>query len=348
MSAGGSSANKEWQPSQITEVETDRLIVSALPSSTNEIIKARMFPGAHMDIRQASSHVSYEFLLPIQKSAFGSNIYFNEFDQLLEEGRGVIYVAKDKKGSKEVIGYAVLQTENLNENAIQKQIKLKKSDLRGHSSTAKFHDHLDYPLPPDTVLVAELGIRKEYQKKGYGLELLKAVMEAYQTEHGGKYWTSFVRINNIGSLKIITGLNFGIKNNLLLGSRSMIGMQGPTLDPFGSKETNFRTDSIIPAIDALPPDSSSSPIWKEGNPKPSGKHFFLPMPPGEQKDLQNSKTTIDMLKMVMAYGRIPVEGEDFVMRRVCSDEELRKLGVADVKSEIPYLFFTKDWNYGTE
>jgi len=331
-------------------VSSDRLNITRLTNQTGYDPLNRIFRSGTWTINFGN----YLSLSDMQKNTFGALTPSGEFDQLIRQGKGIMYFAESKEKPGTTIGYVVLQTKNLDEAAIQVEMTQKAtagdnpSGLDRYNGQHTFHDHLDYPLAPNTVLIAELGILQEYQKQGLGLELLQSIMEAQMAEHGNICFTAFVRINNLGPQKVDTKLNFGVKNNLLLGSMSMIGMQGPTRDRFGSVESNFRADSIVPAIAVLPLDCSSSRVWRDGDQKPSGKYFFLPMSQGEQADLKNSVPMIEMLKTVMAYGRIPVEGEDFIMRKVCEYDELKELGITDITPGVSYLFFTKDWKYGIE
>ena len=290
-------------------------------------------------------------LIDMQRAIFGAVTPMEVIHQVLLENKGVVYVGIDGTGKK--IGYTVVKTGKLDENRIQAELRETDSLICAGVdlwNLKYFHDHYDYDVPQDTVVLHELGIIPSEQRKKYAKELLRQVRGQFEAQHGPKFWMAFVRINNIGSITSLTRA---------LGM-SMIEMQGPPdekevkrimeqvgpLSFHGSLETNFRGDNIVPALDVLPDNSKTGKVWLINDPYPK-ENFFLPMVQGEQSDLRYYTEVVAMLKMKMAYGRIPVEGEDFVMRKVCTSGELEKLGIKNIKSGVPYLFFTKEWEYGT-
>lgn len=304
--------------------------VAGFSRFANQRNREGLFVGGNND------HLLLGEFLGAQGASFGTNLTNSEIIQLLRQGAGKVYFAYDESAQNR-IGYAFIQTRELDEKPIQVEL-----DVR-HSANL-FHDHLDYGLPKNTVLFADLGIIKDRQNEGLGSILASRVKESFETRYGKPFWMLFARFNN-PSLIIATKI---------LGM-SMIGIQGPKPVGItrGSNEDNFRGDTIIPALKELPKDCGASPVVSELSLKPHDVYWFLPWKPGEQTDLDSTPWVSKLLRQTMAYGRKPSpDGEDYAMRRVCSAEELIAAGFINLPKYDYFLLFKKieesDFGFETE
>lgn len=173
------------------------------------------------------------------------------------------------------------------------------------------------------------------------LKCISMVSELRDTEQlsASKIVTSIARINNPSVellMKIFRLSPLAIQENSKIEDTFM----GAT----GSEETNFLLASPIPPLAKLPEKMSDVPVWKVGDPDPKGNSFLLSIPLGEQKNLLPS--AVELLERVMAVGTVPLPRRDFGVRKICTAEELRTVGLEVKKGR--YLYLSRNLNLTAE
>lgn len=292
----------------------------------------------HPAVGKLESVDDFRTIMHLQFRAFRSNFPASVLSQVMD-GCGVAYLAIDEDQPDLKIGYAVLVSKKLDNNKIQRELNEKDKHISegvdmwfDHSY---YHDHESSGYTKEMIDIHDIGIDPVFQGKGYGAEFLRLVKRTYETKFGESKWKALVRINNVPSLGLLTSV-------LKMSCSRLQGLQ--TEKEHGSEETNFWLDTEIPPVDELPQNLKTKDVWNIGDSLPAAEFFLLPMPEGEQSRTRYIKQTIDMLRQVMAVGRDPILGKDYVMRRVCRGEELQDLGI-DVNPAISYLFFTREWEH---
>ena len=131
---------------------SDRLILA------NTGQTRRFDGGSGVEVIDIRSIIGLENL---QQTVFGSSTAHEVFRQIFIERKGVPYLALDPDNPNMTVGYAIVKTGELEEKEIQAELNERDKLINAGVSLynlSYFHDHYDYAVPQDTVVLHEIGV----------------------------------------------------------------------------------------------------------------------------------------------------------------------------------------------
>lgn len=281
---------------------------------------------------------------PAQKEAGYGGLSGDIYDQLLA-GKGDVYVIA--AGGKP-IGHAFLIREKLDPHFVQYHMNL--LDWKYKLAQFKFEhyfDHRDTVEPEGMVEFGEIVIRPEEREKKYSRKALTSIIEDFEERYGHHEMFAWVRPNNVSAREFnkIGWCLTRFQGEPLKDDLKVI-QKGEKF--YRSNEYNFRADTRVTSTTSLPVDCTTSDICQPDDFSPSQKRrFIVPMPPGENNDLEEGGTShwaLRILKRAMRTGKDPRPRKDPIITGVFTSEEMRAAGLPAEDGTF-YFYLTRDWNW---
>ncbi len=295
-----------------------------------------------LEIRTATID-DLELVRRVEKDSFGKN-YVPEVHRQILTGKGLVILASEKD-KPEPIGYVMLRFKDLEKWKVLPAVHV--ASGYGPGRTNIIADHFGLKADVDFY---SIGIKPEARKSGLGSEMLIKVVNLLRGMENKYVWTALADFTNPSNrlLTKVCGMSAICLQDIPQEPDEYYGW--PKL---GSQDNNFMFSNLIAALSKVPPNIDKVPIWKLGEPDPTGNSFLLPIHTGLRESATELNEQLilnaEMLTRTMPVGEIGHPGEQFYMRGVFLPNELTEAGLRlDTLNTEFFLYFDRPTDLSKE